>query len=226
MVKDTLRGARFAVRHSLRSSILPDVLVRTKLGLLADNIISTLEGGVVTNLETAGLVGASTAAAMDDLKSLQACRQREVFSARFQSDYYALTKFILKANGVENAYISEHHYGNAARKLVLNPQHGSAQFFAQATIGVISAQPIRLFDKSEGASDHPVFENPNAFAAFCIGLAATVYALKPDSNPEECLESATEVVKVTYLTFLSKMQTINPSEVLGHLYTDLADLLP
>jgi len=128
LIKDTLRGARFAVRHSLRSPILPDVLSRTHLTEFADNVMTTLESGIVSNLETVGLVTTSVPAAMDGLKFLHSCQQRNLFEERFQSDIYILTKAALKAAGVDNAYIAEPHYCSAARKFDLNQVQTAPEF--------------------------------------------------------------------------------------------------
>ncbi len=226
LVKDTLRGARFAVRHSLRSSALPGVLSRTQIGVFADNVMSTLEGGVLTNLESAGLNGVSVSDALDDLITLQACQQRSVFSARFQSDYYALTKSILRACGVENAYICEHYYSIAARKLNVKANHTVAKFFSLATLAAISAGPVRFLDRSPSNLNHPVAENPNAFAAFCVGLAATAYSLSPDTNPEECLEGAIQMVAVTFPTLIGKVHNADADAALEQLYAEFAGMLP
>lgn len=226
LIKDTLRGARFAVRHSLRSTILPEVLTRTKLTTFADSVLSTFENGVVNNLESAGIVDSSIRGAMAGLISLTSCRQRETFETLFQSSYYALTKTILKNGGVENAYIAEHNYAAAARKMNLYQRQSPARFFALTTLAVIGANPIRFVDRIDPLSDLPVFLNPNSYSAFCIGLAATVNVIKPDSNPVDCFDSAVEVVTVAHAKMLSALQTVDAAEALTMLYTDLAELLP
>lgn len=226
LIKDTLRGARFAVRHSLRSTILPEVLKSTKLTTFADNVLSTLENGVINNLESTGIVDSSVRSAMADLGSLTTCRQREAFEALFQSAYYALTKTILKNGGVENAYIAEHNYATAAKKVSLDQHQSPAKFFAMITLAIIGANPIRFVDRIEPLSNQPVFLNPNSFAAFCIGLAATVYMLKPCSNPVDCFDSAVEVVTVAHPKMFSALQAVDAVETLAQLYTDFADLLP
>ena len=226
LLKDTLRGARFAVRHSLRSPILPVVLSRTQLTGFADRVMTTLESGIVGNLEHVGLVNTSVAAAMNDLRSLLTCATRDGFEARLHRACYTLAKAALKAAGVDNAYIAEHHYQTVARTLIPDPQQSAAEFFAQLSVRVAGAEPVRLIDKTEAGADLPVLSDPNRFAAFSTGLAGTVYAMNPDSNPEECFNSAVEVVMAASAQFLSAMQSASPAERLAQLYTDMAEFLP
>lgn len=226
LIKDTLRGARFAVRHSLRSSIVPEVLTRTKITEFADSVMTTLESGVVENLQSAGLVTSSVSGALNDLKTLPDCRNRDAFERRFQADYYLLTKAILKKCGVENAYIAEHNFGSAARTLARDVQASAAEFFARAAVAILTAQPVRFVDKTTLSSEEPAFAAPNSFAACCIGLAATVYAVKPDSRAEDCFESAVEVVKVAHPKFVSALQSESPVEALTQLNLDLSEILP
>lgn len=226
LIKDTLRGARFAVRHSLRSPILPEVLSRTHLTGFADRVMTTLENGIVGNLEHVGLVNTSLAAAMNDLTSLVSCAERDVFEARLQNACYTLTKAALKSAGVDNAYIAEHHYHNVARTLTPDAQQSAAEFFARMSVMAADAEPVRLIDKTGAGAERPVLSDPNHFAAFSIGLAGSVYAMNPDSNPEECFNSAVEVVMAASAQFLSAMQSASPAERLAQLYSDMAEVLP
>jgi len=91
---------------------------------------------------------------------------------------------------------------------------------------VIGAEPVRLIDKGAADKDNPAFASPNSFAAFCIGLAATVYLMTPDSTADECFMSAVDVVLAAYTKFHSAYLSAESAARLAQLYADMANILP
>lgn len=244
IVKDTLRGARYVMRHSAGHAGAGSRLAPPLGGLSA--IADTL----LTSTEEMILIVAGTGprdeemrlkAAMEAFGALCRGAAGPRFGAAFRSAHYRLIAAVLVRRGARNAYVSEQALALAAETLALKggtaakavaggTEAGVPAFAAAAMLALLAAEPLRMADLPPSGADDPFGRAPKTATILSAVLAGAIHASREERmervEAAVCLDSATDVVEAVFERFEAALTDTAPAARLAALLADLLPVLP